>query len=329
MRHRFSEPPRGSGEAGVDRFLLDLYGANFGRGDRSFPEMAFGQLEAMIPFDAAFWSRASVGEEGVRLHAAYLYKLAPALIDAWGRYQDRDVVGPVAMAQLGRSVSVDTLEVVSDPDVRRDVIHAFDLGQMLTICLLDAATQLINSLTLARGVGAERFSEPQRLLMDRLAPHLVQAYATDRLLRLYDAPAEGPLAYAAALADRDGVLHFAAPEFVELVRSQWRSWRAPQLPAPLAGAQGWRKRVFSRIVVRASSAGDFVRLHARPRGDMEELTEREAEIARLAAGGSSTKAIATGLGLSPFTVRNHLNRIFGKLGVASRSALGAFSAELD
>jgi DNA-binding CsgD family transcriptional regulator len=329
MPHEPSEAPRPTGETAVDRFLFDLYGANFGRAERSFPELAFARLEAMIPFDSAFWSRASVGEEGVRLHAAYLYKLAPELIPAWGRYADRDVLGPMAMAQPGRAVSVDTLEVVSDPDVRRDVIHAFGLGQMLTICLPDAATQLISSLTVVREVGGPRFTEPQRLMMERLAPHLVQAYATDRLLRLYDAPADGPLAYAAGLADRDGVLHFATPEFVELVRSQWRSWRAPQLPAPLARPHGWRKRVFSRIVVRASPAGEFVRLHARPCGPVEALTEREAEIARLAAGGSSTKSIATGLGVSPFTVRNHLNRIFGKLGVASRTALGAFAAELD
>ena len=329
MPYELSESKPPAGDTAVDRFLLDLYGANFGRGGGSFPELAFTQLESMIPFDTAFWSRASVGEEGVRLHAAHLYKLDPALIPTWGRYQDRDVVGVMAMAQLGKALCADTLQVVSDPDVQRDVIHAFDLGQMLTICLSDPATRLISSLTLVRRVGGPCFTEPQRQLMERLAPHLVQAYATDQLLRLYDAPADGPLAYAVALADRDGVLHFATPEFVELIRSQWRSWRAPQLPAPLARPHGWRKRVFSRTVVRAAPAGEFVRLHVRPRGPVEDLTERETEIARLAAGGASTKSIASRLDLSPFTVRNHLNRVFGKLGVASRSGLGAFAAELD
>jgi DNA-binding CsgD family transcriptional regulator len=329
MPHEHAEPARQAVEAAVDRFLLDLYGTYFGSGRRSLPDLAFERLAALIPCDGGFWSRASFIRGVVRLHAVHLYRFPPELVPAWGRYQDRDLVGPMAMAQLGRTLSVDTLQLVDDPDVRRDVIHAFGLGHMLTTCLMDPATQLLSSLTLVRGVGAQGFAEPERLLMQRLAPHLVQAYATERLLRLYEAPAGAALAYAAALADHDGALQFATPEFVDLIRSQWRSWRAPELPAALASPQGRAKRVFSRIVVRMSMAGDFVRLHARPRGPLEDLTDRETEIARLAANGSSNKAIADGLGVSPFTVRNHLNRVFGKLGVASRSALAAFATELD
>ncbi|HWQ28366.1 MAG TPA: response regulator transcription factor [Dehalococcoidia bacterium] len=50
-----------------------------------------------------------------------------------------------------------------------------------------------------------------------------------------------------------------------------------------------------------------------------ELSEREHEVLRLAARGLSNKEIARTLGLSPRTVQAHLNHIFVKLDVASRT----------
>ncbi|MEM9012551.1 MAG: LuxR C-terminal-related transcriptional regulator [Pseudomonadota bacterium] len=53
------------------------------------------------------------------------------------------------------------------------------------------------------------------------------------------------------------------------------------------------------------------------------LTEREAEIARLAAEGLRNREIAARLELSPRTVENHLRAVFDKLGVENRAALAA------
>jgi len=48
------------------------------------------------------------------------------------------------------------------------------------------------------------------------------------------------------------------------------------------------------------------------------LTKRELEILRLMASGSNTKMLAERLHVSPATVRNHVQNIFGKLNVHSR-----------
>lgn len=53
------------------------------------------------------------------------------------------------------------------------------------------------------------------------------------------------------------------------------------------------------------------------------LSRREYEIAVLAAGGASSRAIADSLVLSPRTVENHLNRAYAKLGIAGRGDLSA------
>ena len=55
------------------------------------------------------------------------------------------------------------------------------------------------------------------------------------------------------------------------------------------------------------------------------LTRRELEILRLLAGGARTKILAERLHVSPATVRNHVQNIFGKLGVHSRLEAVAFA----
>ena len=50
-----------------------------------------------------------------------------------------------------------------------------------------------------------------------------------------------------------------------------------------------------------------------------ELTPREREVLRLLAEGMSNKAIARALGVSPRTVNFHLDNLYAKLGVASRT----------
>jgi DNA-binding NarL/FixJ family response regulator len=55
------------------------------------------------------------------------------------------------------------------------------------------------------------------------------------------------------------------------------------------------------------------------------LTRRELEVLRLLATGVNTKGAAEKLHVSPATVRNHVQNIFGKLGVHSRLEAVAYA----
>jgi len=59
--------------------------------------------------------------------------------------------------------------------------------------------------------------------------------------------------------------------------------------------------------------------------DVASLTTRERQVIQLVAEGLPNKAIASRLGISARTIEGHLNHVFSKLGVASRTELVRFA----
>jgi DNA-binding CsgD family transcriptional regulator len=75
----------------------------------------------------------------------------------------------------------------------------------------------------------------------------------------------------------------------------------------------------STIVVEASEDGSALLLSERPPG-VGMLTERERDVMRCVEDGLSNTEIARRLCIQPTTVRKHLEHVFDKLGVRSRTA---------
>jgi DNA-binding NarL/FixJ family response regulator len=63
-------------------------------------------------------------------------------------------------------------------------------------------------------------------------------------------------------------------------------------------------------------------------GDQIRLTKRDVEILRLVVRGHSNPQIGAQLGVAPETIRNHLGRIFRKLGVTTRTHAAVRALEL-
>jgi DNA-binding CsgD family transcriptional regulator len=85
------------------------------------------------------------------------------------------------------------------------------------------------------------------------------------------------------------------------------------------------------IFERLGAAPDLARIQARAdsAGDAHGLSPRELEVLRLVAAGRSNREIAAELFISEHTVARHLQNIFAKLGLSSRTAATAFAFEHD
>jgi DNA-binding NarL/FixJ family response regulator len=64
--------------------------------------------------------------------------------------------------------------------------------------------------------------------------------------------------------------------------------------------------------------------HSGPANESAMLTTRERQVIELVAEGLPNKAIASRLGISARTIEGHLNHVFAKLGVSSRTELVRF-----
>ena len=142
---------------------------------------------------------------------------------------------------------------------------------------------------------------------------------------------DGPIAaihavHARALIDRDVAALGAVADRYEAIDSLCL---AAEAAAELADVH--RARAESRLataaqqrsVELASRAGGLhTPVLARGAG-IEPLTAREREVALLAVGGRSSRAIGDHLGLSTRTVDTHLARVYRKLGITGRSELAA------
>jgi DNA-binding NarL/FixJ family response regulator len=153
----------------------------------------------------------------------------------------------------------------------------------------------------------------------------------------------------ATAATARGTLRLAdddVPGALDTLRQAVAIWQDLRLPYEAAGART-RYALALRSADAEDDAGSELRaavaaferlgavtdaraakeLLAGPAGLPRGLTAREAEVLRLVAAGKSNRAIAEELVISEHTVARHLQNMFVKLGVSSRSGATAFAFE--
>jgi DNA-binding CsgD family transcriptional regulator len=181
--------------------------------------------------------------------------------------------------------------------------------------------------------GTRDFTERDRLVLDLLQPHLGRRWREARLRRLLRAALDeldrGSEDESRGVIFLDGVgdVEFASPPARRLVRDflgvELGLRLPPELETPLVMHRGARRLDVER-------SGDTLLLReTRPE---VELTAREQEVLAWVARGKTNAEIAQLLWLSPGTVRKHLENVYAKLGVSTRTAavarfLGLIGAE--
>ena len=159
----------------------------------------------------------------------------------------------------------------------------------------------------------------------------------------------GTLASEAAAATAIGALHLAegdVPGALDRLRSASASWHELKLPYEAAKARVLCAKALriggdadgARLELRAAldgferlgaipDAADAARLLGSPGAIPGGLTPREVEVLHLVAAGKTNRDIAVELVISEHTVARHLQNMYAKIDVSSRSGATAFAFE--
>jgi DNA-binding CsgD family transcriptional regulator len=172
------------------------------------------------------------------------------------------------------------------------------------------------------------YNERDRAVLDFLRPHLANLYDAAQARRRA-AQALSLLEEAEAglvIVDRAGRIEHATPEALRLLPAYFRDYRG-RLPEEISRWLLEQRQALSPEPLRVE--GEEQSLLVRLVGGalfLEEervappLTEREREILELVAAGKTNAEIAETIWIAPGTVRKHLENVYEKLGVHSRTA---------
>lgn len=305
---------------------MELYRAARALPAEQFPEHVLAWLCRRIPFDQGFFVTSSTRATWVDAH---FYKVpdprtlmaSHAAIEHVDAASARMLTHPFEVQYVSYEdewMAAPRFAPLRDHLVRFDAKHTL----MVAIPWIEGTHQ--TSMVLVRGKGSRPFSKRCVKLFEALAPHAGEAVHVNRTWFL---PRNQGLRAdcATALMSSDGMLKAVSAEFAGLVWPDDPA-RSAYLPEPLF-RELRRGRAFPlssgkhTLYAEPTEAGWL--LLVRKSGPADQLSQREREIAAGFARGESHRAIAARLGLSPVTVRNHLQNIYSKLDVSTRDELRA------
>jgi len=173
------------------------------------------------------------------------------------------------------------------------------------------------ALDCARALGRIQRRRPDLVLLDAMMPGL-DGFETCRRIKAEPSSADIPVLFMTALTDSEhvvqgfeagGIDYVTKPinpeEVLARVASHLRTARI------LQAARAASKPVSLSL----DDAPAYAKLSAR-----FQLTEREVQVLRWVACGKTNRDIGDILGLSPRTVNKHLEHVYVKLGVETRTA---------
>jgi DNA-binding CsgD family transcriptional regulator len=197
------------------------------------------------------------------------------------------------------------------------------------------------------------FTERDRLLLNLLRPHIAQAYRQSRvfsrLARRIDAQRGEPATTQIVLDANDRIIVYPAgaqrwiewyfdglpntPQHLPDVAQRWLAdargrqlaGKLERVPTPLR-VRRFGRQLIVRLIPLDESRGTVLMLEERAdsatgnRFAGLRLTPRQMEVLLEVQKGKRNEEIAAALGIRPLTVKKHLEHIFDRLGVESRTA---------
>jgi len=249
-----------------------------------------------------------------------------ATMASWQRVAHLDTVSPRLVMNAGRAQMQDLdMPEIAGPGHAplREHLHAHGVAHTLAIAVSAEGRPQLTVFLLVRTRLGDRFGPDDLARLEALAPLVDELLALNRAQSLMHSAHLGAGELPVALASRAGALLVSTPAFARLMwpgAAPQTSLLAPDCVNALQAGRAWPLPGGQHSLTGLPEDDGWL-LRLRPSSRLDQLTQREREVAGLYAGGNSYKQISRRLALSPATVRNHLANIYRKLEVGHRSAL--------
>jgi DNA-binding CsgD family transcriptional regulator len=307
----------------MNRFISEMYRAAQMSQGSDFKSWALQQSCELEGLHSASWVN-GVMRDGVPIfHDSCTVGLAPGYWQCMQSLAAIDPLGPKMFASPGTSYV--TCYEDFPPPIVEQVMKAYKVGSAVSGMVCSPGTGVFSVVCWHRDASTPPFSSEQRRLHEQLLPHWIECLTISRVAEaLRDLGSVARSGYLAALADSEGLLHYAQRGFGESLHLEFPDWSGSVLPSELINwmqlTQGIHRG--NQIVAdwRATPSGLRL-LHIRTKVPSDTLTPREQQVVQLLAQGSSVKRVAQTLAISPSTVDNLRAAAYAKLNVRNRAQL--------
>lgn len=298
-------------------FTQQLYRAAQDASADDFHDVALAHLKQQVRFCAALWLVGRVTGREVEVHRLHAYRISPAGCEPVVCRVRQQPESLALAAAAPHRVHILQPAVPSVPVVHHELLIA--------AAAADAAA-CGQWLSLQRSQGDTPFDATDRETLRLLMPHLTEARAVNRALRLLRASNEArlePRPHRAVTLTDGTVLHCGA-HMREAMDATWPYWSGLCLPPELLAAVRSCGELTlpgrgERIVAHRFS--DALVLCLKRVSLRERLTRRECEMVHMLTAGSDYTEIARRYALAPATVRAIVRQTYRKLGINSRTQL--------
>ena len=284
-------------------------------------------MAALLPFDSGVWVIGALDQGCLVSYDAYVHRQPVGFMENYSRVVHEDHLLEQLMCAPGHTVDLYgglSRETWITQEVYQEHCRIYGIEHAIATSILDPEVGIFSFISLYRKDFDRPYSPRERALKPLLTVHLVAAERLNRQLDIRRRKSGIESRESFGSCDASGLLLYCERRFAQLLRRAWPRWQGPSLPQELVKTAGGEEpRRYSRGGCRFRTIlwGDGLMVFGRALSALDRLSPRELEIARELATGNAYKQIARRLRISPSTVTNHVNAIYRKLGVSSRSQL--------
>ncbi|MCF6250425.1 MAG: helix-turn-helix transcriptional regulator [Methylococcaceae bacterium] len=308
----------------INQSIVELYRLVSEVPVNEFKQQAFSILQQHVSFDSGLWSEGIA--EGLHINTLFLHNQPMEMMEHYQQYVDGDELAKTVSENPGITFDLDDLvdkEEFKTRSVYFDFCKPYGVEWAISTSIYNEKLALFHYICLYRNKTSVPYTANDKQTKNAFMPHLINAFKQSQYLSLVNSSDWRSSETGSAAVDQHGNIHQATDTFLAHIENIDPDWTGPLLPKFMLDNYLEEKKFFqSGYEARVSEQQDLLYLvEIRPAAPYTQLTIAEQKVAACLKEGASYKAVAKTLGISPSTVTNHVNKIYAKLSVKSKTEL--------